>query len=197
MRGKPIIVGIVSFGVRQCDLPEIPVVFTRTSRYIGWLKKTPAVFFTREKVFGDPAKNCRKGQFVDVFSKKIRFCRDCPENEVSSGGSNKKCRKCPNGKFRSTSDGTKCTCVGRLARGRGLTKKGFCGQCKPGFFSGTTDRICRLCAAGSFSSTQGSFSCTLCPLSTFSDKKGSTACKRCPSGTFSLPGATQCFQLLT
>lgn len=194
-KGKPIIVGITSYGTKiGCDVKGLPNVFTRVSKYLKWLKSTPAVFFTRDGVVGDNTKKCDFGQFVYFVSEKIKFCRDCPFRQVSGGGSTTSCRLCPNGLVRSTKDGRKCTCVGRLARGRGL-EDGFCKECPAGTFSGTNNELCLLCQPGSFASRKGSFSCASCQPGTFSDNRGATFCKKCPPGQGSGIGGDRCFNV--
>ena len=52
--------------------------------------------------------------------------------------------------------------------------------------SGTTDSVCSICAAGSFSNTTNAANCTLCPLGSYTSSSGlsvCTACKTCsPNG---------------
>lgn len=191
--GQPTVVGITSFGYAGCGNPGAPSVFTRVSRYVKWMRSTPAVFYTSKGVFGDNIKKCRFGQFVFSVNKKIKFCRDCPKGQVSKGGSAKACTKCPRGLVRSTKDGRKCSCVGRLAKGRGL-KNRICTVCAPGTFSNTNNKFCLPCQPGFFSSRKGSTTCTPCSPNTFSAKRSTTACKKCPKGSFAVRGAIKCIK---
>lgn len=158
-KGSPVIMGITSFGA-GCS-GGIPQGYTRVSAFTGWMKSTPAIFYTDKGVFGDNIKKCKAGEYVLTVKgalKNIKFCRACPDDKFSEGGDTTTCLKCKNGFRRSFTDGTKCSCTGLLARGRGL-QKGRCVVCKKGTFSGTLDNVCKPCPKGTTTSGDGFGSC--------------------------------------
>ncbi|GMF37640.1 unnamed protein product [Phytophthora fragariaefolia] len=66
--------------------------------------------------------------------------------------------------------------------------------CIPGtyFVQTDTDRECRPCAAGSFSTSSGSLKCEPCARGTFSAIEGLTMCEPCPAGSDAARGASSC-----
>ena len=61
--------------------------------------------------------------------------------------------------------------------------------------SSTTDSICSICAAGSFSNTTNAANCTLCPLGSYTSSSGLSACTACSAGATTLTtGATNASQ---
>lgn len=159
---EPVLVGLTSFGV-ECGNPFFPSVFLRVSSLLDWLKSTPVVFYTREGVFGEPTiKSCNAGEFVYYVKKGVKLCRACQFRYVSKGGTQRDCRRCRLGLVRDSSDGTKCSCAGLLAIGRGI-RKGRCRRCLPGTFSGVKDDKCKRCPAGTTAIGYGNSACEPCP----------------------------------
>lgn len=189
--GVATVLGINSFGV-GCGEPNFPGVATRVSRNVLWLKSTPAVFYTDEGVFGEDASKCQTGDFQYPLSKSVKFCRPCPPDRTSVGGSTSLCSKCPRGLMRDATDGTKCSCEGRYAVGKGLTKKGRCTDCQKGTFSAEKSSTCKTCEPGTFADNPKSKKCEPCPKGKFADKPGATSCRKCPSGRTSPIGASAC-----
>ena len=64
-----------------------------------------------------------------------------------------------------------------------------CVQCRPGTSSNSTNLHCDLCAAGSFSNTDGALACQLCPADSFQPSTGATECTYCLGASV---GATSC-----
>lgn len=158
---EPVLVGTTSFGV-GCGNPFYPSVFLRVSAFIGWLKSTRAVFYTKEGVFGESAvKSCGPGEFVYTIRKGVKLCRACQFRYVSKGGAQRICRRCRLGLVRDSSNGTKCSCVGFLAVGRGI-REGRCRRCLPGTFSGVRDSECKPCPAGTKAIGYGNSVCERC-----------------------------------
>lgn len=182
----PVIMGVVAFSLR-CALPGFPTVYTRVSALIPWLKTTPAVFYTSKGVFGNG--QCKRGEFLFSFTKKVKFCRECLRNQISRGGLDAKCIPCPKGLSRSKTDATKCVCAGV---GKGIVG-GICRKCPPGKFSAAAESVCRPCPPGSVAPNVGSGSCKKCPAKFFAAKAGSTVCTRCQTGkTSTKDGASVC-----
>lgn len=189
--GVATVLGINAFAVR-CAEPGFPGVASRVFRSVPWLKSTPAVFYTDDGVFGEDPSKCQTGDFQYPLSKAVKFCRPCPPDRTSIGGSTRLCRKCPMGLMRSETDGTKCSCRGRLAVGKGLTEKGLCTDCKKGTFSGEKTSTCKPCKPGTFAEKRKSKVCKPCPKGKFAEKPGSYSCRNCPPGSMSPTGASSC-----
>lgn len=184
-KATPVIMGVVSFGVK-CARPGFPTVYTRVSAFRRWLKNTGAVFFTSAGVEGNT--NCQAGQFLFTFREGIKFCKNCPPNQFSAGGSVTKCENCPAGFLRNRADGRTCNCS---TAGKGQIG-GMCKRCPPGQFSPAGDSTCKQCPPGTFASSPGSKECKQCPKTFFAPTAGSADCKICTSGKTVTAKGTKC-----
>jgi hypothetical protein len=71
----------------------------------------------------------------------------------------------------------------------------LCQGCPAGTFSGIGASSCTACPTGTFSRVINGTSntvCFICPAGSFTDNEGSIGCVLCPSGWSSYPGATAC-----
>jgi len=127
-------------------------------------------------------KTCVAGEKVkqEGTSSSDRTCESCATGEFSSGTNAASCSGCPSGKW--TRDHKECTAHTNCEAGKKVDHGG----------SSSSDRTCKKCASGKFSTGDNAASCTAhtnCEAGQEVDHGGSSSsdrtCKKCASGKFS------------
>lgn len=173
----------------RCPLGFIRTFVGARDVFFGCRKVTCTLNSTEEEI-GTACALCEPGTFLDNDRKR---CRRCGFDEFSLGGLSTQCQKCPLGQVRDEFDGSKCSCRGFRAVGRGL-QNGECVRCPAGSFSGFESELCEPCQRGTFANKRGMEFCRQCAIDFFSDKEGAKRCKKCARGTISdrRPGGISC-----
>jgi hypothetical protein len=144
-----------------------------------------------------PCVVCGVGQY-----KSSNTCTTCPAGTSSREGSSKIANCTCRVGFSGFSDGAICeACTG--ATFKNVTGPGNCSRCpsnsvdayaskecmcNPGY-AGRGSQVCRMCPAGTFTSSAGALVCTSCAANSYASSAGVSACTQCPANSISPAGS--------
>eukprot|EP00935_MAST-01C_sp_MAST-1C-sp1_P000904 g904.t1 len=132
---------------------------------------------------------CETGKYQTESGKS--YCSECAAGSITDTGRTAgatKCTACDAGKYSTSSNVSACIdCAlceaGQQPTGCGGSTAGYCADCIPGQYIGSSTSPCIDCPAGKYSSSTNEWNCAECGAGTYQAKSGQSYCDSCPSNS--------------
>ena len=133
--------------------------------------------------FETPAGDCVRCKVDEFLNRDTFLCERCPVGQGSAGGLVTKCNPCRD-VINANIDGSSCWCYFVDQEGEYITPipADENGDCIPGTYR-SSDEICIICNAGTFSDTLNAAACQSCGENSVAPNQSSSRCIVCPDGT--------------